>query len=938
MNKFTFKLIAAMLCICMLLPVFTACGNNDDPTDTPTQAPTEVITDAPTDAPTDKPTDAPTEQPTDAECTHSEKETIAAVAATCTESGATAGEKCVLCGTTLVEPQTVEALGHSPSVLPEVLPTCTEKGRTIGKQCSVCEVIIEPQNTVDALGHTYTDSVDDTCDRCGMQRQVYDMFQYYSEIQYISGTGINGTSTSYGIISHRDLLGVYPEVSGVTTLENGYLGLSGVMIVASQDFDKFIWSFDGETWNDCTGGTFAMCTLTQFNNAKKYGDFKNPDRSKKSQFKGINIDLREFNEQTVEQVYVAAKIVGTDIIIPVCKVKDIYVEYIQLPGADMTSYGGYIRHAFDAFSVADEPVSLTKDKHDVFCGEIIRLRGWVGFDQPIVNIGYCIGDNGRIVYNRDFIVDAEAAVKNEGGEHARRFNINIDSTSIPNGRQRIYFIAELADGNIIVIFRSVFNVSGGFDDDGQPDTEVIKAAPDRSAPTNTNATLSGSTVNTGMGASYTFSGGSFSGNRFAFGGGTSHTVSFTGNTATKLSGEFNRFKIRYVSTGPVKATVTYTENGKSVKDVVYLDAAPNGSTFTCLTLKYLESVNATDLSKIEFVSANGQNISFLLCNVETEVYTVYNNNIKFIQNSKFRLGIKLAWGGGICYIEDRQDGISDLSNLVNQHDTGRLIQQSYYGTNGYSDDYVMGNYNGTPWKYNPVQGGDLYGNHSRIVDVVVEKYSIYIKAQPQDWGHNGKITPSYMENIYTIYPDIIDVWNRLVDYSNYNHVSASQELPAFYTVGYLDTFYHAVDGNPWATPNRQPNLAFWGRRDDKRFTCSYSKTKQTWSAFTNADGTFGLGLYTPNSASILAGRFGYDNDPLNHQAAEGTAVIGYGPTKDSMSAGCSYIAPVNKFRLVCYKPVEYSYIMTTGSIDQIRTTFQRHSGFADNAAVEHEGW
>lgn len=954
MNKFAFKLIAAMLCICMLLPVFTACGGDDEPTDATVQKPTEGSSDKPTDNITDttessptekvteenteKDTEKNTEENTDTECTHPETEIIEAVDATCTVNGSTKGERCAICGKTLVEPQLIAALGHKPVILPGTAPTCTDAGLTDGKQCSVCGEMTEKQNKIDALGHTYTDNLDTTCDRCGVQRPVYDMFLYYSEIQYINGSGIGGTSDAYDILSHHGLMGVYPEVSGITTLNNGYIGLSGFSMIAAQKIDKYVWSFDGNSWNECIGGAFAKGSLADVNSAKKYGAFKNSDRSDNSQFTGINIDLRDFKDRTVESVYVAAKIAGSDITIPICKINDIYVEYIQPPGEDMTSYDGYVRHAFDNFSIADVPVSFNIDKYDVCCGDIIRFRGWVGFDLPIVRFGYCVGDDGNLIYNHDFELDAEAGVKEAGGEHAKRFNINIDSTLIPNGKQRLYFVAELENGDIIVIFMASLNVSGGFENDDEPDTDVIKAQPDKSAPSDMTAAVNGNAVDTGMGASYTFSGGLFADNRFTFGGTASHTVTFTGSTEAKLSGEFNRFKIRYVSTGPVKATVTYTENGKSVKDVVYLDAAPNGSTFTCLALKYVDAVNAKKLSAIEFVSANRQEISFLLCDVEAEIYSVYNNNIKFIQNSRYRLGIKLAWGGGICYIEDRQDGISDLFNLVNQHDTGRLIQQSYYGTNGYYDDYVMGNYNGTPWKYNPVQGGDLYGNHSRIVDIVVEKYSIYIKAQPQDWGHNGDITASYMENIYTIYPDIIDVWNRFVDYSNYFHTASSQELPAFYTVGYLDTFYHAVDGNPWATPNCQPNLAFWGRRDDKRFTCNYSKTKETWSAFTNSDGSFGLGLYTPNSASILAGRFAYDNDPLNHQAAAGTQVIGCGPTKDAMSVGCSYIAPVNKFMLVCYKPVEYSYIMTTGSIDQIKTTFQSYSGFADNSSVEHEGW
>ena len=960
MNKLTFKIIAAILCICMILPMLAACndgGDNtpaDTPTEAPTSVPTEIITEAPTEAPEEIKTEAPTNIVTEAiteasteaqECKHTQTEIIASVEATCAQTGLTQGQKCSDCGKIIIPQTETPKTQHIEGNIPTVDATCTEGGSKRGKVCILCgEVTVEPQ-VIEPLGHNYDNKADLTCNTCGEIREAetYEMFDYYGRLQKISGTG-DKSGQDYQIKSYSSLQGEYPVVSGVKTLSNARLSISGFMIVADHNINRYVWSFDGVTWNNCTGGTCIIAQATQINEAKEYGVVLAPNMDcANAKYTNLYVDLINYKNMTIDQIYFAAIPSGfDDVRIPVAKITDIKVEYAIAPGPDMNSQGtGYILHAYDSLSIGGLNCDKSASSHDVNYGDVIQFNGWIGFNKDIESVGYVIDNGDVITCSPDSLRIPEETVTMLAGDKAMRFYISLDTAAITNGSHRLYFTIKLQGGKVLVLQMYTINVTGGFDDDSdQPDGEVIKAQPDKSAPANMGATVNGTTVNTGEGLHYIYLGGKFANNRFTFSGATAHEVTFAGNSQTKLARQFNRFKIRYVSTGPIKAVLKYNDGGAEVSDTVYLEAAPNGSTFTCLTLGYLSGKKASNLSSIKFYACDGGNASFLLCDVATEIYEVHNSNIKFIQNSKFRVGIKLAWGGGICYIEDRKDGIDDLFNLVNQHDTGRLIQQSYYGTKGESGDgYVMGDYNGNPWRYNPVQGGDIWNNHSRIVDVIIEKYSIYIKAQPQDWGHNGDITPSYMENIYTIYPDVIDVWNRFVDYSNYNHPKTSQELPAFYTVGYLDTFYYAVDGNPWTTPRCEPDLDFWGRNNgDGRFATSFSHTDQTWSAFTNADGSFGLGLFTPNSATILAGRFGYDDDYKNHQAAAGTEVHGYGPTKDSMSMGCSYIAPVNSFQLKCYKPVEYSYIMTTGSINQIKSTFQSHQGFASNSSIEHQGW
>jgi len=88
------------------------------------------------------------------------EEVLAAVAATCTESGLTEGKKCTVCGVVTVAQETVDALGHTEEVLAAVAADCENSGLTEGKKCTVCGVVTVPQETVNALGHAWDWIVD----------------------------------------------------------------------------------------------------------------------------------------------------------------------------------------------------------------------------------------------------------------------------------------------------------------------------------------------------------------------------------------------------------------------------------------------------------------------------------------------------------------------------------------------------------------------------------------------------------------------------------------------------------------------------------------------------------------------------------------------------------------------------------------------------------
>ena len=96
--------------------------------------------------------------------------TLAAKAATCTETGLTEGKQCSVCNTITIAQTEIAAKGHTEVVDQAVAPDCTNTGLEAGKHCSVCGTVTVPQNVVPALGHKMaaaTCYVPSTCTVCG---------------------------------------------------------------------------------------------------------------------------------------------------------------------------------------------------------------------------------------------------------------------------------------------------------------------------------------------------------------------------------------------------------------------------------------------------------------------------------------------------------------------------------------------------------------------------------------------------------------------------------------------------------------------------------------------------------------------------------------------------------------------------------------------------
>lgn len=397
---------------------------------------------------------------------------------------------------------------------------------------------------------------------------------------------------------------------------------------------------------------------------------------------------------------------------------------------------------------------------------------------------------------------------------------------------------------------------------------------------------------------------------------------FTENAVFELDnppkGKWNQYQLRYSSNMPLSGIFRYETDGQEKEELFYLEAGEE-MVFTSYIDGYLDGQSAQTLRSLTFTSIQGEETTFAFTSLETTSQQAYSEEILYLENERYKAGINLRWGGALSCFEDKQSTVEGLSNLLNHHDTGRLVQQSYYGTS--LAPYEQGDYNGTPWPYNPVQGGDLYGNASKLVEVRQEGNQIYVKSLPLEWGKDDVSSFSYMENTYTLEEDGLRVDNRFVDFSGYLHPLAQQELPAFYVVSYLDRFVYYNGEAPWTGDALTviEDLPFWGDADtvsQTSFPLSQQNT-ESWCAWTDQTG-YGVGLYVPNVHQFKAGRYRYNQ------------------SKQELADATNYVAPVRSIRLSSFVPLEYSYLIAAGQTEDLQELFSQKRDFTSNFSLDQD--
>ena len=392
-------------------------------------------------------------------------------------------------------------------------------------------------------------------------------------------------------------------------------------------------------------------------------------------------------------------------------------------------------------------------------------------------------------------------------------------------------------------------------------------------------------------------------------------------------GWFNYYGITYTADAHIKGTLNYRCGAAKRSENFFLEPGENMSFYSFIN-NMLKGTKANGIYSLTFEPLNSDKAQLKIHGLALFNREIPNEYV-YIQNDSYKIGVNLLWGGALSYMEDLNSNVEAVNvdgrifvdsnagkrynapvvnsnvNLINRADTGRLVQQSYYGSfsgQGYENGIYMGNV----WDYNPVQGGNQYNENSKIIDVRYDESSIYIKCQPLDWAKSAEyITPSYMESTYSIENNNVRVSCRFTDFSGYVANPRDQEIPAFYCIEPFNRFIYYGGDKPWTndTLSIEPDLIFWPDAGYPTFSSC-----ENWAAFIGEfEDSFGIGVYVPDETRFLTGVFNRKNTTNPDSSVDNTT---------------SYIAVIRVMTLQSYSPFEYDYYLTTGDTAEIRNNFR----------------
>lgn len=239
--------------------------------------------------------------------------------------------------------------------------------------------------------------------------------------------------------------------------------------------------------------------------------------------------------------------------------------------------------------------------------------------------------------------------------------------------------------------------------------------------------------------------------------------------------------------------------------------------------------------------------------------------LAYLDNGILKIGVDLDRGGSIGFIADAKKG----RNVVNVHDLGRWIGQSYYaGPKSFGTAHPAWK----DWPWNPVSAGDVYGNASKLLEKTNDGKTLYVKSIPMQWALKNVPGDCTFETWITLEGRTVLVRNRLTNHrkDERQYPALDQELPAAYTVGKLHRLMTYTGNNPFADkplteiPNRPA-------KDGRPQWTTFFATEH-WAALVD-DEDWGLGVIHPDIVRFVGGFAGKpntggpDDDPTGYLAS-----------------------------------------------------------------------
>lgn len=278
-----------------------------------------------------------------------------------------------------------------------------------------------------------------------------------------------------------------------------------------------------------------------------------------------------------------------------------------------------------------------------------------------------------------------------------------------------------------------------------------------------------------------------------------------------------------------------------------------------------------------------------------------------LDNGVLKVGVSLTYGGAITYLSPSG---SDR-NLINNHDKGRQIQQSYYAGQDRNRTAQGQNASWSPWPWNPVQAGDSFNNPSHVLEATVTGGEIYTKVQPLLWDMNNELAEAHYEMWITLDENRVHVRSKLTCFrtdDDWTVVARHQELPAVYTIGALGTLYTYEGAEPFTQAPLTVIPSNWADHVNLgEFPWTYWTASEKWAASVN-EALWGVGVYYRDAELFLGG------------------FAGLGTGGETADFETTYISPLRTIAFDNDSEFEYEYDLIVGSISDIRQFVYEQEG------------
>ena len=274
--------------------------------------------------------------------------------------------------------------------------------------------------------------------------------------------------------------------------------------------------------------------------------------------------------------------------------------------------------------------------------------------------------------------------------------------------------------------------------------------------------------------------------------------------------------------------------------------------------------------------------------------------MEFVENGLIRVGVALEWGGAITHVS-----VPGGPNLINFHDLGREIQQSYYsGPANYQREGKQKSPAWAAFPWNPIQTGDAYHNGSEVLEHRAGNGGLYVKTIPKLWPMNNDAGECVMETWIQLLPGAARfsyharLTNQRSDKTPYR--GHHQEVPAVYVNGPWCRLMAYTGDRPFTGD------AVREIRNDHKEAWPWVNFLPTeaWAAWVREDGT-GIGVCVPRPMEFNGGFSGKR---------------GQGGEKD---ASTGYVAPMTTEILDSNIVYEYSCLFVVGKLEDIRSAAKR---------------